>query len=111
MLYNRSTADQGCISKSLRAILRFIPLDQNILFHKIIAKVILFAAIGHIGFHFTNLAFAYSNTLDLFGTSAWFTGGFIVMWMMIIYSATPENTRRGQFEIFWYSHHVSILCI
>jgi hypothetical protein len=36
------------------------------------------------------------------------TGGFICFFMMIIYSATPENTRRGQFEIFWYSHHVSM---
>lgn len=29
--------------------------------------------------------------------------------MLVIYSATPENTRRGQFEIFWYSHHCFVL--
>ncbi len=48
MLYNRSTADQGCFARTLRAILVYIPLDQNILFHKIIAYVILFATVGHV---------------------------------------------------------------
>ena len=57
------------------------------------------------GLHFANLAFAYTNTVAIFGGSAWFTGGMICVWMMLIYSATPENTRRGQFEVFWYSHH------
>ena len=56
-----------------------------------------------------NLTFAYDNTLALFGRSAWITGGFICLTMMVIYSATPENTRRGQFEIFWYSHHCFVL--
>lgn len=60
-------------------------------------------------FHFVNLTFAYDNTLALFGRSAWITGGFICLTMMVIYSATPENTRRGQFEIFWYSHHCFVL--
>ena len=48
MLYNRSTADQGCFARSLRRLLFFIPIDQNILFHKIIARFILFAAAGHV---------------------------------------------------------------
>lgn len=109
MLYNRSTADQGWMSRTLRAILNFIPLDQNITFHKIIAWVILFAACGHVTLHFINLAFSYDNTLNLFGEATWITGAIILFCMMIIYSATPENTRRGQFEIFWYSHHVFVL--
>jgi hypothetical protein len=61
ILYNRSTADQGCFSRFLRAILAYIPLDQNITFHKIIAWVILFAACGHISLHFINMAFYWSR--------------------------------------------------
>jgi len=109
ILYNRSTADQGCFSRTLRSILYFIPLDQSITFHKIIAKVILFAAAGHMTFHFLNLTFSYDATIALFGQSPWITGGIIIFLMMIIYTATPDNTRRGQFEIFWYSHHCFVL--
>ena len=47
LLYNRSTADQGLVSRTLRAVLEYVPLDQNITFHKIIAWVILIAACGH----------------------------------------------------------------
>ena len=109
ILYNRSTADQGKFARFLRAILAYIPLDQNILFHKVIAWVILFAACGHISLHFINMAFSYHNTLQLFGTSPWVTGSIITVLMFTIYTATPENTRRGQFEIFWYSHHCFVL--
>jgi len=109
MLYNKSTADQGTVARALRAVLEYIPIDSAITFHKIIAYVILVSAIGHVSLHFINLAFAWDNAIALFGRSAWITGGFICLWMYFIYSATPDNTRRGQFEIFWYSHHCFVL--
>ncbi len=137
MLYNRSTADQGCFARTLRAILVYIPLDQNILFHKIIAYVILFATVGHVsvllfcthkqmhatregtllgqlgdvqwcslsplckfcyvfprslslscsGLHMINLAFSWHNTLEIFGETAWITGGVICLWMFFIYTS------------------------
>jgi len=46
-LYNTSTANQGCLARSLRAALEFVPLDLNIVFHKLIAKVIVAATFGH----------------------------------------------------------------
>jgi len=96
MLYNKSTADQGCVSRSLRAVLQFIPLDQNITFHKIIAYVILLSVIGHVTLHMINLAFAWHNTLVLFGGGAWITGGVICLWMFIIYTSVMAQRAAAE---------------
>jgi predicted ferric reductase len=71
--------------------------------------VILMAACGHTTLHLLNLAFAYDNSVALFGRSAWITGGVILLWMFIIFTGTGRNVKSGQFEIFWYSHHCFIL--
>ena len=42
-LYNFSTADQSLSSRFVRAILYFIPLDLNIIFHKVRAFSFLLA--------------------------------------------------------------------
>jgi len=106
--YNRSTADQGCFSRFLRFVLLFIPIDRNITFHRLIAKVVAFSAIGHTLMHFLNYANAPSQTLYIFGVWPWVSGGLIVLSMLFIYSAAFENTKMGQFEIFWYNHHFFI---
>jgi hypothetical protein len=67
-LYNKSTADHGCLARTIRVILKVVPLDGNILFHKIIAKMILFSACSHMFFHFFNYAYRPGQTLALFGT-------------------------------------------
>jgi hypothetical protein len=41
--------------------------------------------------------------------SVWVTGAFLCLWLLLIYSGASSNTRRGQFEVFWYSHHVFVL--
>jgi len=108
-LYNRSTADEGICSRSLRAVLSFIPLDRNIDFHKLIAKVIVIGTIGHVVFH----AFNYINSMDvtysIFGWWPWISGGFLLVSMTFIYGGAAPKVKEGQFEIFWYSHHFFIM--
>lgn len=114
-LYNRSTADQGFVSTVLRSILYFIPLDQNLKFHKLIAGVIMGATVGHTVMHYINFAARPAAVLFLF-EGAWpmISGGIVCICMFIIYTAASgpkkyvTEMRRGQFEIFWYSHHVFI---
>src|SRR5690606_31852341 len=55
-LYNRSTQDQGLISRFLRGILYFIPLDENLKFHKLVAQVVLISTVIHTLIHFINFA-------------------------------------------------------
>lgn len=107
-LYNRSTADQGCVAKFLRFLLSFMPLDRNIAFHKLVAKVIVFAAVGHTVIHFFNYASRPDQTIAIFGVGPFVTGALICYTMLFIYSAVFDNVKRGQFEIFWYNHHFFI---
>ena len=46
-MYNRSTLDHSCFSRFLRLVLWLFPIDLNIVFHKLVAKVIVFATFGH----------------------------------------------------------------
>jgi hypothetical protein len=108
-MYNRSTADQSFVARTFRAILYFIPIDRNLTFHKLIAKVVMFAAIGHTLAHFINYPLAATNAIAIFKPWSFFTGGVIMLTMLFIYSGAAEGVRRGQFEIFWYSHHVFVL--
>jgi hypothetical protein len=108
-LYNRSTRDQGLVSRALRAILYFVPIDMNLAFHKFVAKMIVFSSLGHVIIHFINIAAAWNSTLNRFGVEAWITGGVICYCMFLIYSAVADNVKRGQFEIFWYCHHMFIV--
>lgn len=104
-LYNKSTADQGVVSTALRTLLYIIPLDHNLMFHKLIAKVIVVCVCGHVGVHFINVSLAWDATFEMFGVTAWFTGALILLSMLILYSAVFANVKQHQFEIFWYCHH------
>lgn len=104
-LYNQSTSGETCGALFLRGLLSLMPIDKNLAFHKLVAKVIVFAACGHVLFHFANYANAPHATFAKFGLWPWISGGIIMLMMLFIYSSVPDNTKRGQFEIFWYSHH------
>jgi len=108
-LYNASTADQGFFSRMLRAVLWVVPIDRNITFHKLIARMILFSTAGHTFFHFVNYAYRPDQTMRLFTIWPWISGGMLLLIMLFMYSATEDNTKLGQFEIFWYSHHLFVL--
>lgn len=101
-LYNRSTADQSCVANVLRAILYVVPLDKNLKLHKLIAGVIMGATILHTVAHYINFALRPAPVLTLFN-GAWplISGGVVCWAMFFIYTAAFENTKRGQFEIFW----------
>eukprot|EP01006_Ploeotia_vitrea_P037004 TRINITY_DN66080_c5_g1_i8.p1 TRINITY_DN66080_c5_g1~~TRINITY_DN66080_c5_g1_i8.p1 ORF type:complete len:796 (-),score=441.02 TRINITY_DN66080_c5_g1_i8:116-2233(-) len=108
-LYDVSTSDEGIIARGLRAVLAFVPLDHAIEFHKLVAYACAFGAIGHTVMHLFNYINAPSVTLSKFGVWPWVSGGIIFMCMVMMYAAVEDTVKRGQFEIFWYSHHCFIL--
>lgn len=68
-------------------------------------SLIQIGTVGHTIAHFLNFAFAPTVTYSNFGISPFLTGGILCVTVLLIFSAARDNTRRGQFEIFWYSHH------
>ena len=95
-LYSRSTQDQSLISRTLRAALVLMPIDHNLSFHKLIARMIMLATIGHIILHMVNAAVAYTNTINKFGIGPWYTGGIVSTAMLLIYSSVQENVKTKQ---------------
>lgn len=108
-LYNTSTADQSCCSRFWARIMEAIPLDRALSFHRMTAKVILFATAGHVFTHFINYALRPSQTLAKFGVWPWVSGAIVMYAMLFMYSSAHDNTKRGQFEVFWYSHHLFVI--
>lgn len=104
-LYNVSTAGEGLFNRLVRGLLTFVPVDLAIAFHKLIAKVVVFASFGHVVMHLINFVLAETNTVSRFGWWPWISGGFITTFMLFIYSAAAPIVREGHFEIFWYNHH------
>ena len=98
-LYSKSTQDQSFISRSLRAALVLMPIDHNLSFHKLIARMIMMATIGHIILHMVNAAVAYTNTINKFGLSPWYTGGIVSTAMLLIYSSVQENVKTKQVSL------------
>ena len=37
-----------------------------------------------------------------------FTGEFLLLCMLLIYSGAHDNVKRAHYETFWYSHHFFI---
>ena len=99
-LYSRSTQDQSIVSRSLRAALVLMPIDHNLSFHKLIARMIMLATIGHITLHMVNAAMAYTNTIAAFGLSPWYTGGVVSTAMLLIYSSVQENVKTKQVSLY-----------
>ena len=95
-LYSKSTQDQSLLSRSLRAALVLMPIDHNLSFHKLIARMIMLATIGHIILHLINAAVAYTNTINKFGIGPWYTGGIVATAMLLIYSSVHENVKTKQ---------------
>jgi len=108
-IYNHSTRGENCTSKAFRALLEFIPIDKNIAFHKMLANAIVVGVAGHTIIHFINFAHRPSQTRAIFTDWPWYSGGIIMLVMLVMYSSARDNTKRGHFEVFWYSHHGFIL--
>lgn len=103
-IYNVSTANQSCVSRTSRLFLKLFPLDQALEFHMLCAWVGFFAALFHVGAHLLNYALKADLVWEVFGIGIWITGIGLVVVMLLLFSSTHRNIKRGHFEIFWACH-------
>jgi len=109
----------------------YVPVDQNIEFHKGIAWTVAFFSVIHVVAHYFNfrsISMATAGQLGAIGLSPidpWalgFTslpgvsGHVLVLCMVLMYSSAIPRIRGPRFEVFWYTHHLfvvffALLCI
>eukprot|EP00750_Incisomonas_marina_P017975 INCI2668.2.p1 GENE.INCI2668.2~~INCI2668.2.p1 ORF type:complete len:886 (-),score=109.95 INCI2668.2:1911-4568(-) len=84
-----------------------LPMQHNIKFHKIVARVMVICAVGHMGSHL--LACAVDSALyEALGLPPWITGSCIFLSMFAIFSGGSDVVRRACYKVFWSSHHLFI---
>lgn len=95
-------------------IARYVPLQHNIAFHKLVAVAVFVFSLAHIIFHLSNLTIAADTTFRLFTTWGWeytafLTGIIITLAMFFIYSGAPADVKSAKYELFFNSHHMFIV--
>lgn len=103
-LYNLSTGDQTCFSKFWRAMLFVFPLDQALQVHKMCGIVGGIFALEHTVAHVINYGARPALVWSTYGITVWISGVSLLVIMLFMYPATHRSVKRGQFEIFWYTH-------
>ena len=103
-----------CAKLLARPITRYIPIQRNIEFHKVIAFTVLFFAMGHTVAHLANLRNADDTTLRYFVKWGWvgtsyFTGGVVTIAMLLIFSGASNRMRQTKYELFFQSHHAFLV--
>lgn len=107
---------------------RFVPLDKNLSFHKLVAATVLLASVGHWGAHLAN--FYYISTASLaelqsinpsyftevpsylalnFLTIPGITGYVMLVSLAIIFFMATKRVRKHSFEKFYSMHHFFVL--
>jgi NAD(P)H-flavin reductase len=85
------------------------PLRKNVLFHVLVALLVLGGAAGHVVFHLLNLAVAPEVSWAAFPTYAWVTGFLVSFCLVVIYPAAQHRVRRADYELFWGAHHAGFV--
>ena len=110
------------VCRTLISLLRQTPLngiihfDENISFHKLVAWSIVFFSLLHTFAHFNNFArLSRANSLGFkgfllanFTTGPGWSGWIMLLSLMAIAFTSIEKHRRGNFERFWYTHHLFV---
>ena len=100
----------------LRPRLRWLPLDDNIFFHKQVAYSIAFWSMIHTTAHYVN--FYNVEATKARPVKAWqihytqiggVTGHIMLLCMVLMYVTAQIKVRRQCFEAFWYTHHLAFI--
>jgi len=103
-LYNRAVR-----SRTFAFIVNWFSLDTAIRLHKLMACVILVAAVIHALAHSINYALVGWNVYKQYGNGVWVTGISLMVVIQLMFSASAKVIRHDKFELFWYFHHLFVL--
>ncbi|KAI0023833.1 ferric reductase like transmembrane component [Xylariomycetidae sp. FL0641] len=99
----------------IRPKIRFLPLDENIWFHRQVAYAMLVFTVLHVTAHYVNF-FNVEKTqvrpdlaIEIHYTQAGgITGHIMIFCMLLMYTTAHHRIRQQSFETFWYTHHLFI---
>ncbi|KAI1323433.1 putative FAD binding protein [Xylariaceae sp. FL0255] len=99
----------------VRPKLKFLPLDENIWFHRQVAYAMLLFTLLHVAAHYVNF-FNVEKTqvrsqaaVQIHYTQAGgITGHVMLFCMLMMYTTAHHRIRQQSFETFWYTHHLFI---
>lgn len=113
--FSRSVKNTDYMAKFFaHPISRYIPLQKNIEFHKLVALAIFVFVGVHVLFHLLNLQYASRGTMARFKLWGWvgtslLTGAIVTYAFFIICSGAPNRVRWAKFEVFFVSHQFFIV--
>ncbi|KKA30710.1 hypothetical protein TD95_004195 [Thielaviopsis punctulata] len=99
----------------LRPKIRWLPLDENLWFHRQVAYSILIFTVIHTFFHYANFFIVEQRQIRpqlavqiLYTEAGPITGQIMIFCMLLMYTTAHAKIRQQSFETFWYTHHLFI---
>ncbi|KAI1440782.1 putative FAD binding protein [Annulohypoxylon stygium] len=103
------------IVRWVRPKIRWLPLDENIWFHRQVAYAMLMFTIIHVASHYVNFYNVEKTqirpvtAIEIHYTQAGgVTGHVMLLCMLLMYTTAHHRIRQQSFETFWYTHHLFI---
>ncbi|KAI1145203.1 cytochrome b-245 heavy chain subunit beta [Nemania diffusa] len=103
------------IVRWIRPKIRFLPLDENIWFHRQVAYAMLLFTLLHVAAHYVNFYNVEKTqvrpqaAIQIHYTQAGgITGHIMLFCMLMMYTTAHHRIRQQSFETFWYTHHLFI---
>ncbi|KAI1421827.1 cytochrome b-245 heavy chain subunit beta [Xylaria sp. FL1777] len=103
------------IVRWIRPKIRFLPLDENIWFHRQVAYAMVLFTLLHVAAHYVNFynvektQVRPQTAIEIHYTQAGgLTGHIMLFCMLLMYTTAHHRIRQQSFETFWYTHHLFI---
>ncbi|KAI8961926.1 putative FAD binding protein [Daldinia sp. FL1419] len=103
------------IVRWIRPKIRFLPLDENIWFHRQVAYAMLLFTVIHVSAHYVNFYNVEKTqvrpvtAIEIHYTQpGGITGHVMLLCMLLMYTTAHHRIRQQSFETFWYTHHLFI---
>ena len=107
-LYTYSTGDQTAASQTLRAFLKYTPLDMALHWHMLCGWVGFASAILHTVAHVINYGMVSEQVWETFGWSVWVTGLGLLFIIALMATSVQRFVRRDHHELFMYTHYLFV---